>query len=107
MAEPFETFLNCTFHKTKKSSKKFHIARDFNLNVLDHDNCKKVQNFRNLLYQNNMIPIINKPTKITKKTAIAIDHIITNCFADRYFKTATYKSDISDYRYYRFLFLHH
>ena len=63
---PFEKFLDCTFHKTKKSNKKFHIAGDFNLNVLDHDNCKKVQNFLNLLYQNNMIPIINKPTRVTK-----------------------------------------
>ena len=45
LTEPFEKFLNCIFHKTKKSYKKFHIAGDFNLNVLDHDNCKKVQNF--------------------------------------------------------------
>ena len=97
MTEPFEKFLNCIFHKTKKSNKKFHIAGDFNLNVLDHDNCKKVQNFLNLLYQNNMIPIINKPTRVTKKTATAIDHIITNCFVDTNFKTAIFKSDISDH----------
>ena len=45
LAEPFETFLNCTFHKTKKSSKKFHIARGFNLNALDHHNCKKGTEF--------------------------------------------------------------
>ena len=38
-----------------------------NLNVVDHDTCKKVQNFLNLLYQNNVISIINKPTRVTKK----------------------------------------
>ena len=97
LTEPFEKFLNCIFHETTKSNKKFHIAGDFNLNVLDHDNCKKVQNFLNLLYQNNMIPIINKPTRVTKKTATAIDHIITNCFVDTNFKTAIFKSDISDH----------
>ena len=97
LTEPFEKFLNCIFHKTKRSNKKFHIAGDFNLNVLDHDNCKKVLNFLNLLYQNNMIPIINKPTRVTKKTATAIDHIITNCFVDTNFKTAIFKSDISDH----------
>ena len=70
---------------------------DFNLNVLDHDNCKKVQNFLDLLFQNNIIPIINKPTRVTKKTATAIDHIITNCFVDTNFKTAIFKSDISDH----------
>ena len=67
LTEPFKKFLNCIFHKTKKSNWEFHIDGDFNLNVLDRDNCKKVQNFVNLLYQNNMIPIINKPTRVTKK----------------------------------------
>ena len=39
--EPLEKFLNEIFNKTNKSNKMFHIASDFNLNVLDHDNCKK------------------------------------------------------------------
>ena len=37
-----------------------------------------------------MIPIINKPTKASKKTATAI------CFVDTNFKSAIFKSDISD-----------
>ena len=97
LTEPFEKFPNWIFHKTKKSNKNFHIAEDFDLNVLDHDNCKKVQNFLNLLYQNNMIPIINKPTRVTKKAATAIDHIITSCFVDTNFKPAIFKSDIRDH----------
>ena len=44
-----------------------------------------------------MIPTINKPTRVTRKTATAIDHILTNCFIDRTFKTAIFKSDISDH----------
>ena len=44
-----------------------------------------------------MIPIINKPTRVTRKSATAIDHIITNCFAESNFKTAIFKSDISDH----------
>ena len=44
-----------------------------------------------------MIPIINKPTRVTKKTSTATDHIITNCFVDTNFKTAIFKSDISDH----------
>ena len=75
----------------------FHIAGDLTLNVLDHDNCKKMENFLNLLYQNNMIPIINKSTRVTRKTATAINYIIINCFNDTNFKTAIFKSDISDY----------
>ena len=42
------------------------------------------------MYQNNTIPIINKPTRITN------NHIITNCFVDTNFKTAIFQSDICD-----------
>ena len=43
--EPFEIFLNNVFTKTKNSNKAMHIAGDFNLNVLDHNTNRKVQNF--------------------------------------------------------------
>ena len=44
-----------------------------------------------------MIPTINKPTRATKKTTTAIDHIITNSFVEITFKTAIIKSDVSDH----------
>ena len=44
-----------------------------------------------------MIPTINKPTRVTRKTTTAIDHILTNSFTDTVFKTAIFKSDISDH----------
>ena len=61
----------------------FHIAGNFNLNVSDRVHCKKKQNFLNLLYQKKMIPKINKPTRVTRKTATTIDHNNKeNCFND-------------------------
>ena len=93
--EPF-VFLNNIFSKIKTSNKLFHIAGDFNLNLLDHDTNTKVQIFLNLVYRNGMIPTINKPTRITRKTATAIDHILKNSFCDTVFKTAIYKCDVSD-----------
>ena len=57
-----------------------HIARDFNLNLLDYENSKKVKDFLNLIYQSSMTLTINKPTQVTRKTATAIDHILTNSF---------------------------
>ena len=56
-----------------------------------------MHNFLDLVYQNGMIPTINKPTRVTKKTATAIDHILTNCFTETVFKTAIFKSDISNH----------
>ena len=40
----------------------------------------KVQRFLNLVYRNGMIPTINKPPRVTRKTATAIVHILTNSF---------------------------
>ena len=95
--EPFENFLSKLLSSVQNSNKNLHIAGDFNLNLLDHDSNKKVHDFLNIIYRNSMIPTINKPTRVTRKTATGIDHILTNCFIDRTFKTAIFKSDISDH----------
>ena len=41
-----------------------------------------------------MIQTINKPTRVTRKMATAINHILTNQFINVNFKTATFKTDI-------------
>ena len=95
--EQFENFLTTFFSRTKNCNKDIHIAGDSNLNLLDHDTNKKVQNFLNLIYQNNLISTINKPTRVTMKTATAIDHILSNYFLDTDFKSAIFKTDIADH----------
>ena len=54
------------------------LAGDFNMNVLDFEQNKKVQNVVNLKFQFGLVPTINKPTRVTNKTISAIDHIITS-----------------------------
>ena len=63
--EQFENFLTTFFSRTKNSNEDIHIAGDFNLNLLDHDTNKKVEDFLNLIYQNNLIPTTNKLTRVT------------------------------------------
>ena len=87
--EPVENFLKILFNKNKNSNKNYHIAGDFNLNLLNHDKNKKVQDLLNLIYQNGIIPTINKITIATKKTATSIDQIITDSFVGNTFKIAT------------------
>ena len=41
----FENFLATFFSRTKSCNKNIHIAADFNLNLLDHNTNKKVQDF--------------------------------------------------------------
>ena len=44
-----------------------------------------------------MIPTVNKPTRVTGKTATAIDYILTNSFIDTTIKTGIINSDVSDH----------
>ena len=92
--ESFEKFFKNAFTITKNSNKVRHIAGDFNLHLLDHENRRKVQDFANLIYQNDMIPTIKKPTRVTRKTATGIDHILTNSFIDTTIKKGIIKSDV-------------
>ena len=81
----------------ENKTKPFHIAGDFNVNIINHDKCSKVHGFLNLLYENGMIPSINKPTRVTRKIATAIDHILTNQFINVAFKTAIFETNVSDH----------
>ena len=73
------------------------MAGDFNMNLLEFEQNKKVQNFLNILFGHSMMPVINKPTRVTKNTATAIDHIFINSVTTTKFKTGIIKSDISDH----------
>ena len=42
------------------------FARDFNMNVLDYENNRTVKSFFGFMYQSNLIPTINKPTRVGK-----------------------------------------
>ena len=44
-----------------------------------------------------MIPITNKPARVTNKTAKTIDHILTNSCTETIFKTAILKCEVSDH----------
>ena len=73
------------------------MAGGFNMNLLDFEQNKKVQNFPNIMFGHSMMPVINKPTRATKNTAIAIDHILIISVSTTKFKTWIIKSDISDH----------
>ena len=79
-----------------KSNKLFYAAGDFNLNVLNYNKNEKVTKFLNLTFEYGFVPVINKPTRVTKNTATATDHIITNSLLHRTINTAILKLDISD-----------
>ena len=49
------------------------------------------------MFRYNMIPLTNEPTRVTRHSANAIDHIITNSVTGQNnFKSAIIKTDLSD-----------
>ena len=93
----FNTFLKDVYSISLKSNKLFYAAGDFNLNVLEYNKNGKVIKFLNLTFECGFVPFINKPTRVTKNTATAINHIITNSLLYRTIYTVILKLDISDH----------
>ena len=62
--KPFKNFFKNLFSRHKRSV--FYFAGDFNLNLLDYETNTKVKNFFNLMFSFNLIPVINKVTRVTK-----------------------------------------
>ena len=57
----------------------------------------KVKKIVIFAFQNSPIPLINKPTKVTRKNETAIDHIHTNAFLNKQIKRGIIKTEISDH----------
>ena len=92
-----ENHFNNILSKQEITNKELVLVRDFNINVLDFNESQMVQNFVNLMFRRSLISTINKTTRVTKNTATAIDHIITNSVINAEFKTGIIKTDISNH----------
>ena len=53
----------------------FFIVKDFNIDLLKYECCNYSDNFFNHLSSLGYMPLITKPTRITKSTATLIDNI--------------------------------
>ena len=67
----------------------YHIVGDLNFNLVDHGNCKKVQDFLD-----GMIPTINTTTRLIRNAVTLIYNNLTTSFVDRTFKSGIFKSDM-------------
>ena len=89
--------MNTFLANSKTTAKTCFLVGDLNLNLIDYQSNAKVRNFVNLIFQHSLVPIVNKPTRVTKHNAALIDYIITNSFTDQENLTGILKSDISDH----------
>ena len=73
------------------------LVGDLNLNLIDYQSNATVRDFVNLIFQHSLVPIVNKPTRVTKNNATLIVYIISNSFMDQENLTGILKTDISDH----------
>ena len=62
----------------KHTSKTIILAGDSNIDFLKYETYTPSQDLLNVLTQNNLIPVISRPTRITDRSITLIDHIYTN-----------------------------
>ena len=89
--------MNTFLAKSKTTDKTCFLVGDLNLNLIDYQSNAKVRDFLNLIFQHALVPIENKPTRVTKNNATLINYIITNSFMDQENLTGILKTDISDH----------
>ena len=74
--------MNTFLAKSKTTDKTCFLFGDLILNLIDYQSNAKVRNFVSLIFQRSLVPIVNKPTRVTNNT-ILIDYIITNSYTDQ------------------------
>ena len=82
--------------KKNTNDKTVFILGDLNVNSLDYDNNESVKTIFNMIFQCGFLPLIQRATRVTRTTATAIDHIITDAIFDKTMHSGIIKTQISD-----------
>ena len=60
-------------------SKLVYLMGDYNINLPNSSTHEHTGEFVDILYSNEFLPLISRPTRITSNSATLIDNIMTNC----------------------------
>ena len=101
--EALNNYLKCILTKANREGKKSFILGDFNVNCLNYYDDSTVRKFYDEIYKQGAIPLINRPTRVTKSSATLIDNIITNSIFESTLKKGIIKTDISDREMIRYI----
>ena len=85
----FERHLQDLLLKHDVHKKELLITGDFNIKKIQY---KKIQSCVNFMFRCGTVPAINKPTRVTRYTATATDHIFTNSIINTEIKSAIIKT---------------
>ena len=93
----FNERLNHLFDLIKREKKICYLLGDFNINLLHYETHVPSGDFVDICFSNGFVPLINKPTRITKHSATLIDNFITNNIVNVSFVHGLFLTDISDH----------
>ena len=79
-----------------RQSKTCFIMGDFNLDILQYNQCNMIQNDLDTFFSMGFSPTINKPTRVSSTSATIIDNIFTNSM-DHNSVSGILLSDLSDH----------
>ena len=84
------------FHPVYKKITDINIVGDFNIDLLKYHSHQDTTFYLDTLFEHSLLPIVSLPTRIGKKTATILDHIITS-YPDDQYDVGIITSDISDH----------
>ena len=67
--------MNILLDTIMKEHKLCNLLGDYNLNILNYDTHDTTAEFIDILYSHAILPLINRPTRVTQSSATAIDNI--------------------------------
>ena len=76
---------------------RFIIGSDHNLDLIKHDKHRITNEFMELNLDNQLLPTITKPTRVTRSTATLIDNVVMGRDFQTDFEACILISDISDH----------
>ena len=86
-----------TLTNATKENQLYFVTGDFNLNWLGFHQSSEIRKYLNNMFESGVIPLINRPTRVTTSSATLIDNIFTNCVFDTSLKNGIIKTSISDH----------
>jgi hypothetical protein len=95
--EEFLSNLNAILDQVHTESKIVYILGDFNINLLNVESHVGSSEFLELMYSNTLLPLINRPTRITEKSASIIDNIFCNELQNVQLLNGIFITDLTDH----------
>ena len=84
-----------TLFKKVKRNKALYLVRDLNINLINYDQHCGTRNFIDTINSYGIMPLINKPTRISIDSCTLIDNIFSNDL--KIFKSGILINDLSDH----------